>query len=1728
MAKNHFRTALLLLSLLLSTTTAWADSNFGGGDGSAKNPYIITTSAHWDQLGEDVAAGTNYSGKYFRLDEDISVTTMLGTGNNGNDAKPFKGTFDGNGHTLTVNYEAESDVVTAPFRFITSATIKNLHVNGTITTAYRHAAGLAGRTYGTTLIQGCRVSTVIKSSVAGDGTHGGIVSIKPDWSSAKLTIDACVFDGKILTTGPTPTTHCAGFVGYTSYGSLTITNSIYAPATLADGEAAIDREMTFYRYNANHPGTITTACCYYTQTMGEAQGKQPHGISIQEGFTIVPTGNATYHSTTGITTYEGNQCMKYNDIIFAGEGDQPKLTFAHNYGNSVGYSVGSAALEGNNTDGYTLTMPDADVTIAVSGISAEGIAGSGSSTDPYIISKATDWDIIVSHVNKGDGNYASAYYQLTSDISVTTMMGNSDYRFKGHFDGNDHTLTVNYTSSEDYAAPFRFVNGADIKDLKVDGTITTSRKFAAGIIANAADGATITNCRVSAILSSSLSGDGTHAGFVANNTSGTLTITGCVFDGQMLGSKTNNCAGFVGWNETKDNANGKVSITNSLFAPTSTEMIIQYTFARSRSFDDGVITLNRCYSTAYYDNSQQVRIYSIQAGNNITISYNGAEPQEYTVGGTVFYDTGLKLDGVLYAQYNEQLPLGLTHVDVEGHVFQKYDTTAGTLSGNDTDGYTLTVGKANATIYAVCEDTPIAWPTDKGSGTSDDPYIIASADQWDAFAHNVNMGLEDYAKAYYRLDADIAVSTMVGTDVYKFQGHFDGNSHKLTVNYGSESSYNEQVYCAPFLTIDGAYIHDLHVEGTIYTHKQFAAGIAGYAVGTNTITNCRSSVTIVSSVYGDGTHGGFVANIQGGTTTITGCAFDGSFQGSSTHSWGGFVGWTEANNSAAVAFSNCLFAPTSLTINDGGCATFSRGRSVGASSISITDCYYISTLGTVQGTQAYASAANDRPYAQLTIAGVKFYLPVETLVSDVKATYIADNAATLSWTGNEEVTSYQVRYRKTEVSYFTDFEEGLPEGWTTIDADGDGYDWYVYDDEDEPLYHSAKTCLASASYNDKALTPDNWLVTKQLDLGGTLRVWIGASDNYDCQEHFAIYLSTTGKFVDDSGNPVEGLITLMPETETTYGYKEYTADLSNYSGQQGYIAIRHFNCTDQYDLIIDDFGIYGVNEWTTIDAGTAAQTITISDLEPNTPYECQVVYTYNGTEYYSPSILVTTLDDEVAPANISVSSITSNTATISWTASSKAKSFNVKFREKGSSFFEDFEDLEGDNLPEDWTTIDADGDGHNWFSHTNNGGWDYISHSGSGIVASESYDGGNSSALEPDNWLITPQLTLGGTLKVWLCGQDEECCAEHFAFYISTTGTDVENFTQMSDEYIATSEFKEYTADLSTYAGQRGYIAIRHFNTTDEFVLVLDDFGIYAGETVTATASPFTITGLNPDTEYEVEVQAVYEDKTSDWSTIAEFTTTEATSIGLADNADNTEVITENASQTRNVTLVGRTLYKDGNWNTLCLPFSLTAEQIAANEAFAGAELMTLSTSSFNAGELTLTFEEATSIEAGVPYIVRWTTEGDNIVNPVFNGVTISNTAAATETASSSYADFVGTYSPVDIYTAEKTNLYLGAQNTLYYPLNEGFNVNAFRAYVRLKNGLTAGEPTEGQSGVRAFALNFGHGDTQGIVEVEANASPSAPRSPRYRWHTLDGKLLDKQPTTKGIYIMNGRKVVVK
>ena len=157
-------------------------------------------------------------------------------------------------------------------------------------------------------------------------------------------------------------------------------------------------------------------------------------------------------------------------------------------------------------------------------------------------------------------------------------------------------------------------------------------------------------------------------------------------------------------------------------------------------------------------------------------------------------------------------------------------------------------------------------------------------------------------------------------------------------------------------------------------------------------------------------------------------------------------------------------------------------------------------------------------------------------------------------------------------------------------------------------------------------------------------------------------------------------------------------------------------------------------------------------------------------------------------------------------------------------------DFETDPVAAGWTFVDADGDGYNWNYHVNTGTGNHTAHSGDGVISSESYNNDTSAALTPDNWAISPAFDLSGVdsavLSVWAVAQDSSYADEHYALYAGTSA-DPASMTMISDEFVATGTYENKTADLSDFVGEEEvYVAIRHFNCTDMFILNIDDVEI--------------------------------------------------------------------------------------------------------------------------------------------------------------------------------------------------------------------------------------------------------------------------------------------------------------
>ena len=307
--------------------------------------------------------------------------------------------------------------------------------------------------------------------------------------------------------------------------------------------------------------------------------------------------------------------------------------------------------------------------------------------------------------------------------------------------------------------------------------------------------------------------------------------------------------------------------------------------------------------------------------------------------------------------------------------------------------------------------------------------------------------------------------------------------------------------------------------------------------------------------------------------------------------------------------------------------------------------------------------------------------------------------------------------------------------------------------------------------------------------------------------------------------------------------------------------------------------------------GTQSTPYELTGLSPETQYIVRARANCGAEDGYSQwaTTTFTTLDNCADPYNLTASDITGNSATLNWSGAQER--YNVSY--KKVYFFEDFED---GVMPDGWTTINNGSDSYNWYYDNTNS----HAHSGSGVMSSaSSVSSGNGwNDFTPDHWLITPLIDLQGTMSVWVRSQqsNESYYQEHFTIYVSTTGTAVSDFSVLVPENVTTIEYVEYTADLSSYAGQQGYIAIRHHNCNGQFRMNIDDFGIYGAEqTASATENSVTINGLDPSTEYMWQVQGVNCDGVggnTQWSDYAFFTTMNAHTLTTTVNPASSGTIT--------------------------------------------------------------------------------------------------------------------------------------------------------------------------------------------------------------------------------------------
>ena len=558
--------------------------------------------------------------------------------------------------------------------------------------------------------------------------------------------------------------------------------------------------------------------------------------------------------------------------------------------------------------------------------------GSGTETDPYIITSTEGLDLLAQKVNSGN-QYKNTYFELGADIkydskpltidldgdgpnlSNYTPIGNSSADFWGKFDGKGHTISgIVVKSSSDYVGLFGYVNGpsTSIKNLTLANSSIEGNNYVGGIVGNTNLYVVIENCHVSDVRVEGLEYVG---GIVGQNWG---NIRGSTSDATVSGRE--DVGGVVG-----DHDGGFVE--NSLYYGTSvTAANNRYVGAISGvaggSFTNNYHTLSgmggvgNTNSATGKDVNGARKAVALSAVDGVTLTLAG-NPVNYDVSGITAYEkdgkisSGILYGGVLYAGETEDVMLNLGYTVSDYEVLTGYtDGNGNALAANDDGTYTLTMKSAAATV------TPaIKYLWGEGTkGTAENPYIIISTAGLDLLAQKVNNG-EDYENTYFELGADITYVpvdadndgeydnnfTPIGFEDL-FYGKFDGKGHTVSgivVNA-------DQMGVGLFGHVAGsASIKNLTLANSSFVSNQNnMGGIVGAVWGADVvIENCHVSAGV--SVTGATFLGGIVGYNIG---TINGCTSEAKVSG--TQAVGGIVG----NNLGVI--ENNLYLGNSVTATD--------------------------------------------------------------------------------------------------------------------------------------------------------------------------------------------------------------------------------------------------------------------------------------------------------------------------------------------------------------------------------------------------------------------------------------------------------------------------------------------------------------------------------------------------------------------------------------------------------------------------------------------------------------------------------------------------------------------------------------------------------------------------------------------------------------------------------------------
>ena len=455
-------------------------------------------------------------------------------------------------------------------------------------------------------------------------------------------------------------------------------------------------------------------------------------------------------------------------------------------------------------------------------------------------------------------------------------------------------------------------------------------------------------------------------------------------------------------------------------------------------------------------------------------------------------------------------------------------------------------------------------------------------------------------------------------------------------------------------------------------------------------------------------------------------------------------------------------------------------------------------------------------------------------------------------------------------------------GWTSIDVDGDGLNWVHSSNSTTAsgydytgLGHTGDCFVYSQSFidYDGSYDPDNYLISPaqyNIVAGSTLTFWADyANDSYP--DHFGVAVATTASPTasdftmvwEGSAKNGNGNKAAVRHNDSRYeNWREHSIDLSAYAGQSVWIAFRHFNSYDNYEIWIDDVELtagskgdrYAVRYKVELDGVYEGETPNmfwqhdVTGFEEGETHVTRVapVYATGMGDWVEYTWTYQDCSNFVGATNVTATENEPGTAVeISWTMPEGG--VTPPPIGGATTFTEGFES----GMPEGWTVQDGNNDGWTWCLTSDiPTTWTYYAsltldwyRTGTNAICSGSYINGVG-ALTPNEYLVTDQVTLvpGSTFSFWAAACDASYPADHFGVFISddaTNWTSVQEWTLTgkggNDGGRASRDgngaklgtWYNYSVDLSAYAGQK-YIAIRHFNCSDQYIMVVDDIELAA------------------------------------------------------------------------------------------------------------------------------------------------------------------------------------------------------------------------------------------------------------------------------------------------------------